>query len=90
MYDFGRAADRPTLAMCHTITGTQRQSSSAPYHHQCTDNSSAFGGSAQITSGGIGSDEDAWRQFLLKEVSPEDVKKPVIPVTEVRTPKTEV
>ena len=87
-YDFSKVANPSSVlhhhkhskgnaAVCCTITSAQKTVHSTQ-------------GSGQLTSGDVGSDDEAQDRFSPKEVNPEWVRNPVIPVPEVRTPKTEV
>ena len=71
MYNFSKAANRPTPAVCYAITSASKAML------QCTVPSQvhrrpyiALEGSAQQTSGDIGSDDEAQDQFLPREASP--------------------
>ena len=71
MYDFSKVANRPTPAVHYAITSASKAML------QCTIPSQvhrrpyiALEGSAQLTSGDIGSDDEAQDWFLPREVNP--------------------
>ena len=71
-YNFSKAGNRPTPAVCYAITSTSKAMQQCAVPSQVHGRPYiAFEGSAQLTPGDVGCDDEAQGWFLPREVDPE-------------------